>query len=500
MTTPDYLEQVVISNRRRRARSSARVGVRKSEVPVTSIVWAGLDALSALVAGLIAFRIRAAGSLPADHGIVAKLTEDAPMLSGAYLLVFVAYLIFFARFYGLYRMSENRSGMHEQRMTLQAVLTAGLMLCGTLYVFSGYAVSRIMVALTVLFTGMMVMTRRAIWRKLRRRRYLQGLETRNVLIIGEGRVAHALRNHLEALPHMGFRFKGFVALGEDGEISGNPQVIGNIRNCVSLARSLFVDEIYFSTPADKETVIQIVEEARAVGIDVRVVPDLYDGLAWNAPVEYIGQFPTIPLHRGDFPLGAFMMKRVIDVVLSTIALVVLGPLMVAIAIMIRVDSEGPILYRAERIGRKGRKFKCYKFRTMVPNADKLRKELAHMNEREGVLFKISNDPRVTKIGAKLRKYSLDELPQLFNVLKGDMSLVGPRPPLASEVARYDIAHLRRLDVLPGMTGLWQVEARQDPSFDSYISLDTAYVENWNLMLDLRIMARTISVVLEGTGA
>jgi lipopolysaccharide/colanic/teichoic acid biosynthesis glycosyltransferase len=137
---------------------------------------------------------------------------------------------------------------------------------------------------------------------------------------------------------------------------------------------------------------------------------------------------------------------------------------------------------------------------MVVNADKLKADLEHMNEREGVLFKIVNDPRITRVGRVLRKYSLDELPQFYNVLRGDMSLVGPRPPIASEVEQYDLAHLRRLDVLPGITGLWQVEARQDPSFDSYISLDTAYVENWNLTLDLRILARTIGVVLGGTGS
>jgi len=173
---------------------------------------------------------------------------------------------------------------------------------------------------------------------------------------------------------------------------------------------------------------------------------------------------------------------------------------VVIALLVKLGSKGPVFYRAQRVGRKGRTFNCYKFRTMVVNADKLREDMAHLNEREGVLFKISNDPRVTKIGARLRKYSLDELPQLFNVLKGDMSLVGPRPPMAKEVEQYDLAHLRRLDVLPGMTGLWQVEARQDPSFDSYISLDTAYVENWNLLLDLRILARTVGVVVHGTGS
>jgi lipopolysaccharide/colanic/teichoic acid biosynthesis glycosyltransferase len=173
--------------------------------------------------------------------------------------------------------------------------------------------------------------------------------------------------------------------------------------------------------------------------------------------------------------------------------------MLLIALMVKVDSKGPVFFRAERVGRKGRNFTCLKFRTMVNEADRLRNGLADRNEREGLLFKISKDPRVTPVGHWLRKYSLDELPQFFNVLAGDMSLVGPRPPLTSEVQQYDLPHLRRLDVLPGITGLWQVEARQDPSFDNYISLDTAYVENWSLLLDLKIMARTVGVVVSGTG-
>jgi exopolysaccharide biosynthesis polyprenyl glycosylphosphotransferase len=346
----------------------------------------------------------------------------------------------------------------------------------------------------------MTMVRRAVWRKVMERRYLEGLETRNVLIVGVGRVAHALRNHLEALRHMGFRFKGFIALDAKDAEPGNADVVGNLSNCLDIARSLFVDEIYFSTPTDKSAIIALVEEARSTGVEVRVVPDLYEGLAWNAPVEYIGQFPTIPLHRRDFPRGAFLIKRVIDVTFSLLAILVLSPVMAAIAILVKLDSPGPVLYESERIGRKGRTFYCYKFRTMVKDADGQRKDLLDRNERDGILFKIDKDPRITKLGARLRKYSLDEVPQFFNVLAGDMSLVGPRPPIAAEVEQYKLAHLRRLDVLPGMTGLWQVEARQDPSFDSYISLDTAYVENWNLMLDLRILARTISVVVSGTGS
>jgi exopolysaccharide biosynthesis polyprenyl glycosylphosphotransferase len=410
------------------------------------------------------------------------------------------YLVVFARLYGLYRSQDVRSGLNEQRLTAQATLTSGLMLCGTLYVMKQYTVSRLVVALTILITMGFLMARRGIERKMMQRRFLQGRETRNVLIVGHGRVAHALRNHLQALPHMGFRFMGFVSLEEDAEDGANSQIIGNIHNCVALARSLFVDEIYFSTPAEKQTVISVVDEARVNGIEVRVVPDLYDGLAWNAPVEFIGQFPTIPLHQREFPRGAFLIKRVLDVFLSGLALLVLSPVILLIAFLIRTGSPGPVFYRAERIGRKGRTFTCLKFRTMVANADEMKEDLAHKNERDGILFKMSNDPRITKVGARLRKYSLDELPQFINVLRGDMSLVGPRPPLASEVEKYDLAHLRRLDVLPGITGLWQVEARQDPSFDSYISLDTAYVENWNLLLDLRILARTVGVVLAGTGS
>jgi exopolysaccharide biosynthesis polyprenyl glycosylphosphotransferase len=468
---------------------------------VISLVWVFLDCLSVIIAGMIAFRIRLDTPVePMSGTLLANIAGPEPLVLFLYLLLFCVYLVAFARIYGLYRSTDSRSGIHEQRMTVQATLTAGLLLCGTLYLMRAYAVSRLVMLMTVLLTTVMLMARRAIWRRLRQRRFLQGLETRNVLIVGDGRVGHALRNHLESLSHMGFRFKGFIAMDSRGEGSGGPQVIGSLRNCVALARSLFVDEIYFSTPADKQTVISIVEEARALGIDVRVVPDLYDGLAWNAPVEFIGQFPTIPLHRREFPRDAFLLKRVMDVLFAGFALVVTAPFMAAIAILIRLDSPGPVLYTADRLGRKGRVFRCYKFRTMVEDADRRRKDLQHMNERDGVLFKISNDPRVTRVGGWLRKYSLDELPQFWNVLRGDMSMVGPRPPLAAEVEKYDLAHLRRLDVLPGITGLWQVEARQDPSFDNYISLDTAYVENWTLMLDLRIMARTVGVVLAGTGA
>lgn len=504
MATPDYLQQVIVSGRAaagRRLRSKTSRGAFRRP-SVTSLVWAFLDLITVIVALLLALRLNV--TVPAGTSMYTATTQHlaaSPREMLLYLTWFTVCVIFFTRSYGLYGPIHHRSGLHEQRMTIQGVLTSGLLLCGALYLFEGAAVSRAIVLSTVLLSMVLLCVRRAIWRRVVYRRCRAGIETRNVLIVGAGRVAHALRHHLDSLEHLGYRFKGFVALTErEAEEDGGADVIGDVRNCLSLARSLFVDEIFFSVPADKKTVIGMVEEARQYGIDVRVVPDLYDGLAWNAPVEYVGQFPTIPLHRRDFPRGAFLLKRVLDITVSTIGLVLTAPLMIAIAVAIRLDSKGPIFYRAQRVGRKGRTFTCYKFRTMVENADRLKRDLEHMNERDSVLFKISNDPRITRLGAKLRKYSLDELPQFYNVLKGDMSLVGPRPPIANEVEKYDLSHLRRLDVLPGITGLWQVEARQDPSFDSYISLDTAYVENWSLWLDMKILARTLGVVVVGTGS
>jgi exopolysaccharide biosynthesis polyprenyl glycosylphosphotransferase len=504
MQIPDYMEQAVLPGfGRDRTGSAMRFGSLAARSSVNSLIWAGLDFVSAFVAGLIAFRIRlTADGVPVTPGHFGEIWTSIPMISVCYLVLFGVYLVAFGRLYGLYKTAPGRNSLNEQRMTIQAVLTAGLVLCGTLYVMRAYAVSRIVVALTLVLTMFAVMLRRAIWARIQRRRFVQGREVRNVLIVGDGRVGNALRNHLLSLQSMGFRFMGFVSIDESApqrEGAESSPVVGTLKNCVTVARSLFVDEIYFTVPVERDKVIALVDEAHANGIDVRVVPDLYDGLAWNAPVEYVGQFPTIPLHRRDFPRGAFVLKRVLDIVACSVALVLCAPLMLLIALMVKVDSKGPVFFRAERVGRKGRNFTCLKFRTMVNEADRLRNGLADRNEREGLLFKISKDPRVTPVGHWLRKYSLDELPQFFNVLAGDMSLVGPRPPLTSEVQQYDLPHLRRLDVLPGITGLWQVEARQDPSFDNYISLDTAYVENWSLLLDLKIMARTVGVVVSGTG-
>ncbi len=415
---------------------------------------------------------------------------------------FTAALIITSRRLHLYSPARLASFLHEQRLSVQACFTSGLLLTGTLYLVHADDIPRSIVLITLGLVTVALSLRRMIYRVLLYRRFDRGIGTRNVLVVGTGPEAHALRHHLESIRHLGYTFKGFIDLpGSSSRFTATSgDVVGNLETLFQHARQQFVDEIFFTTPCERGIVQDVLEQARHHGVDLRVVPDMYDGLAWSSPIEYIGQFPTIPLHRGHVPEVGLLLKRALDLLFSTMVLVLLSPVMVVLAIAIKLDSRGPVLYYSERIGKKGRVFRCTKFRTMVRDAETRRADVMHMNERDGVLFKISNDPRVTKLGHFLRKYSLDELPQFLNVIRGDMRVVGPRPPLASEVREYKLSHLRRLDVMPGVTGLWQVQGRQDPSFDSYISLDVTYIENWSIWLDLKIIMRTIGVVFSGTGS
>jgi exopolysaccharide biosynthesis polyprenyl glycosylphosphotransferase len=415
---------------------------------------------------------------------------------------FAVVLIVTSRRMHLYHPMRVTSFLHEQKLSVQACLTTGLLLTGTLYLLHADDIPRSIVLITVGMVTVILSLRRLVYRIFIYRLFERGVGTRNVLIVGTGPEAHALRHHLESIRHLGYTFKGFIDLpgAKTDFTASSGDVVGTLDTLFQHARKQFVDEVFFATPCERGVIQDTLEQARVHGVDLRVVPDLYGTLTWSNPIEYVGQFPTIPLHCGYVPEVALVLKRVLDILFSTVFLILLAPVFLAIAIAVKIDSHGPIFYSSERIGKKGRVFRCMKFRTMVRDAERRRADMMHMNERDGVLFKISNDPRITKVGRILRKYSLDELPQFFNVLKGDMSVVGPRPPIASEVKEYKLSHLRRLDVTPGVTGLWQVQARQDPSFDSYISLDMTYIENWSIWLDIKIILRTIGVVFAGTGS
>jgi exopolysaccharide biosynthesis polyprenyl glycosylphosphotransferase len=471
----------------------------------TTKVWMLMDALTVVVAAVIATVYKL------DENVVVasrQFWHDNLIRGGsmsillALLCGFIGALILTSRRLQLYTPTRLNGILHEQRLSAQACFTAGLFLLGTLYLLHAGNVPRTVVLLTLVLVTVALSMRRFIYRMLLYRRYERGRDTRNVLIVGTGPEAQALRHHLESMRHLGYTFKGFIDLpGPDSwSLSGAGDVVGDLDTMFLQTRKLFVDEIFFTTPCERGLVHDVLEQARMHGVDLRVVPDMYDGLAWNNPIEYIGQFPTIPLHCGQIQEVGLLLKRSFDIAFSLAVLLFLSPVLLAIAIAIKFDSPGPVFYRSERIGKKGRVFRCLKFRTMVRDAEQRRAELLHMNERDGVLFKVRNDPRVTKLGRFLRKYSLDELPQFFNVLHGDMSIVGPRPPIASEVKQYKLNHLRRLNVTPGITGLWQVQGRKDPSFDSYVSLDMTYIDNWSIWLDMTIILRTVGVVLTGTGS
>jgi len=322
-----------------------------------------------------------------------------------------------------------------------------------------------------------------------------GGDVRNVLIVGAGGVGRRVALYMEQHPEAGRKVSGFL---DNEKLLGNG-VIGRVPDLARLARTAFVDEVILAAPHDRGLTLQVLREARRLRLDVEIVPELFGCKPTGRDVERVADLPVISLHAERLPAAGLILKRVVDVAGAGLALTVLSPLLAAITGLIKLDSRGPVLYCAQRAGRKGRPFRCYKFRTMVNDADALKVHLRRNNQRSGPIFKIADDPRITRLGRFLRRYSLDELPQLWNVLKGDMSLVGPRPHPLDEFAAYEIEHLARLDVTPGITGLWQVSARRDPSFQRGMQLDREYIRTWSLGSDMRILLRTVLAVARGSG-
>jgi exopolysaccharide biosynthesis polyprenyl glycosylphosphotransferase len=317
---------------------------------------------------------------------------------------------------------------------------------------------------------------------------------RNVLIVGAGEVSGRIADYLNQHPEDGRSVFGVL---DDRKVLANG-VFANIGELAQLARAGFVDEIILAAPHDREMTLRVLQMARRLRLDVKLAPDLF-GCEPSRTTERIGGLPLVTLHQERLPIAGLVLKRALDIVAAGPALILLSPALILLAILIRLDSPGPAFYSALRAGRKGRPFRCHKFRTMVVDAEAMKEKLKEKNQRQGPFFKIADDPRITRIGRFLRRYSLDELPQLLNVLKGEMSLVGPRPHPLDDFSAYEIEHLPRLDVVPGMTGLWQVTARGNPSFQAGMDLDIEYIRNWGLGLDLRILLKTAATVLRGSG-
>lgn len=312
--------------------------------------------------------------------------------------------------------------------------------------------------------------------------------SRNVLVIGDFASERRIADAIATKASVGRSLKAFLSVDHFRGRHG----AATLRK---VARRECIDEIIVSA-RDLDLAETIILEARRNQLDVSFA--LPFGMVPLA-AEKLKDTCLLHLHHQPLPEWQLAAKRLLDVVLASLSLLVLLPVLGIVALLVRLNSAGPAIYRSVRIGLRGRRFTCYKFRTMVLHTENTKQQLRFLNERHGAFFKITNDPRVTAVGRFLRKYSLDELPQLWNVLRGEMSLVGPRPHPPDDVEGYCTNDLRRLDCLPGMTGLWQVTARRDPSFKRCVELDVDYIKRWTPWLDLRILCQTVACVLEGSG-
>jgi exopolysaccharide biosynthesis polyprenyl glycosylphosphotransferase len=366
--------------------------------------------------------------------------------------------------------------------------------------------SRSFVGMFCLFCGAALFLERVIGLGLLRYFRASGRNFRNLLIAGTGEQARKVYDEIASRPDLGIKVVGFVSLTEDEDWSkytllprpvvASPSTYEAALKRHTIDEVLFTDFIpYFVTV---EGLVQITAEE---GVRVTIAADIFSLEIFKSRISYFGDIPLIyyqPSH-GDSP--ALAAKRLIDVSASFLLLIGLSPLMIMVALLIKLDSPGPVFFKQRRVGVNGRKFILLKFRSMVVDAERLLPKLIKKNEMQGPVFKLKNDPRVTRVGHWIRRFSIDELPQLINVLLGDMSLVGPRPPLPEEVSMYIRKHRRRLSMRPGLTCTWQVSGRnQNPDFDKWMEQDLEYIDNWSLAKDMKLLAKTIPAVILGTGA
>jgi exopolysaccharide biosynthesis polyprenyl glycosylphosphotransferase len=404
--------------------------------------------------------------------------------------------------YGLYEPRQVLSPVNEFKQVFHGVVA------GTVIILIADSVLNMNLArgwaLLAMFCGLVfVGGERLIVRKLLHFLRRRGGDTTRTLVIGANHEGRTVARTLEREGWLGYRIIGFLDddLPPGKEISGDYRVVGRVAEIKRLVQDKRADLVLVAATAfDTPRLNRLFWALQDVDVDLQITSGTVDLLASRMSVQSVAGVPLLYVRRTGITRLQQVIKRTMDIVGSTALLLLLSPLLLGLAIWIRRDSEGPSLFKQVRSGRDGEPFTCWKYRTMVIDAEARRAELEHLSEGPGLLFKLKNDPRITGAGQFLRKYSLDELPQLVNVLRGEMSLVGPRPALPAEVEQYDDWVRNRLKVKPGMTGLWQISGRTETSFSDYVRYDLFYIQNWSLSLDLWIAWRTLRAVLSAEGA
>jgi len=418
-------------------------------------------------------------------------------------LALTALLLIIYKVSGVYNQPRGASLFDEIFLLLTSTATGIILIVFVIVFFFQPLYSRLVffyagILITILL-GLARLVRRIVRDRLRRR----GLGVDRLLIVGAGEVGRTVMRNIVAHPELGYHIVGFVDDDpEKGQTNiGRFRALGGTANIPRLVRELAIDEVIITLPwMYHRKIVSIIAQCEREQVRVRIVPDIFQMTLSSLDVEDLGGIPMIGVRDISISGSQLFLKRSMDVAISLLGLFLLLPLFVIVAIAIRLDSPGPVFFRQIRVGKGEKLFSLYKFRSMREGAEEEQEKLMALNEADGVFFKIRDDPRVTRVGRFLRRTSIDELPQLFNVLMGHMSLVGPRPATPAEVQRYQPWHKRRLEVAPGITGLWQVSGRSQLSFDEMVLLDLYYIENWSPLLDVQIMLRTIPKVIVGEGA
>jgi exopolysaccharide biosynthesis polyprenyl glycosylphosphotransferase len=406
--------------------------------------------------------------------------------------------------FGLYESFRLR-GIPETVAIIFKAGAVGFVAVGSaIFMFKAVYFSRIFIAAAFVFTADALAMKQAALILLSRYGRRRGYNYRNLLVAGTGRRARQFMERVDRHPEWGLRIVGLV--DEDaflkGRVIDGHEVLGTFDQLLEIIHNTVVDEVVFIVPRSWLNKIEpLLHICEMEGIQVSLAADLFDLKLSRGSHTDLDGLPLLRFASAPDHVWSLVAKRAMDVIFSSVALLALSPVMAAIAIFIKTTSPGPVFFRQKRCGLNGRRFTLYKFRTMVQDAESSLPNLLAQNEMQGPVFKLTRDPRVTKVGRFLRKTSLDELPQLWNVLRGEMSLVGPRPPLPVEVQRYDNWQRRKLSMRPGITCLWQVNGRNNiKRFHDWVTLDLHYIDHWSLGLDWRIMLKTVPVVVFGIGA
>ncbi len=421
-----------------------------------------------------------------------------------YTAVFAGLFYLSYRASGLYKSNRGRSWLEEVYGVINGVTSATVVVLGLYFLFQPLVFSRLMLVYSAVITIVLLSLVRAIRRVAQAYLRSKGYGVQRVLVVGGGDVGKSVLRTMIARQELGYLPVGYVdddpqrASVDLGRVKG----LGAAKNLGKTIRNNFVDLVVITLPwSHHDRILELAQVCRRAGVEVRVVPDVFQLNLRQVQVEDLDGIPLLRAND-DVLLQSRnqVLKRLIDIALIILVSPLLLIMFLIVALAIRLEGRGPIFYTQKRIGLKGRPFNMIKFRSMVTNADDLREQLVKESGEDPRHPKIKNDPRVTRVGRIIRALSLDELPNIINVVRGQMSLVGPRPPTPDEVALYEPWHMQRLQILPGLTGLWQVNGRSEVPFDEMCLLDIYYIENWSVRLDAQILMMTVPRVLLRHGA